>query len=111
MKPTLFVDRLKVHIDFPGATKFRLTTPYRQREFEISVANRFINAETLKPIKFQDLSTTAFYLVVSDHTGMDPKNDTKKYSFKAQISDRGGLVGETTHFNPLTVDFKMVRKK
>jgi hypothetical protein len=111
MKATSTVERLKVHIDFPSAGKFRLTTLYKQREFEANRANRFINAETLEPIKFEDISKVAFYLTVSEHTGMNPKNDTMKYSFKAKITDRGGLVGETVHNKPLTVDFKMVRSK
>jgi len=109
MRAGFFVDRLKVHIDFPGATKFRLTTLYRQKEFEVG-KHRFINAETLEPIKFVS-NDIAFYLLISEHTGMNPKDDTTRYSFKAQITDRGGLVGETVHNKPLTVDFKMARKK
>jgi hypothetical protein len=108
MRPGFFVDRLKVSIDFISATKFRLTTLYRQREFEVG-KHRFINAETLEPIKSS--SNTAFYLLISEYTGMDPKDDTIKYSFKAQITDNNGLVGETVHNKPITVDFKMVRKK
>jgi len=111
MQSGYFVDRLKCSIDFISSTRFRLTTPYRQREFEVNRTNRFINAETLEPINLTAVSRTAFCLVVNEHVGMDPKNDTTGYVFKAQISDRNGVVGETTHLKPLMVEFKMMRKK
>ena len=106
------VDRVKAHIDFPSSDSIRITTPYRQKTFNLT-GRSYFDLEKLVELKIQPsnkLPATDFYLAVAP----DGDSPSKKYYYEVYATVANGrkdVVSDFQHHTPTTVEVKIYRQK
>lgn len=102
------VDKLQAHFDFPSATTFRITTPYRQKTFNVSDQEFYVNLESLKKIQ----SPTPLGLPDSDFFARAYKSIGKyRYEIYAKTSDDSEpeVIETIKHLKETTVKVNIYR--
>ena len=108
----MYVDRVKANIDFPGTDSIRITTPYRQKTFNLT-GRTWIDLEKLVVIqtKGNKITLPDFYLLVQESGSGSP---SIKYSYDIYATIGAGredVIASFDHHEPQTVEVKIYRQK
>ena len=89
---------LKANIDFPSSKSFRITTPYRQKTFNITSTQMYVDLQKLvelKPDAMNRIPPVDFYLAMVEHSGTSL---ALKYFYEARALISAGSRGEVASF-------------